>query len=196
MNYLVHLRLSDPEPDCQIGTLMGDFVKGSLDPALPPGFRRGIVLHRQLDSYAQGDPSFRRSKRRLNEAFGHCKGIMIDVFYDHYLARHWNLYSPILLEDFANQIYAHLERNFSQLPPGLQRLLPHLISENWLVSYRETAVIGRVLKRVGTRLQRPNRLADALPELHRYYAELEEDFFLFMQAAATHVRAVNENAIR
>jgi acyl carrier protein phosphodiesterase len=189
MNYLVHLHLSDPDTDCQLGTMMGDFVKGPLDPALPPGFRRGIVLHRRVDSYAQGDPAFRRSKRRLDDVFGHCKGIMIDVFYDHFLARHWDLYSPIFLEDFASQIYAQLERNFSCLPPGLQRLTPHMIGENWLVSYREINTIGRVLERLSSRLHRPNRLADALPELHRHYAALEDDFFAFIPAAAAHLQA-------
>ena len=63
MNYLVHLYLSEPNAECQLGNLMGDFIKGRLDPGLAPGIRRGIEMHRRVDSFAHHHAAFRRSKR-------------------------------------------------------------------------------------------------------------------------------------
>ena len=127
---------------------------------------------------------------------------MIDIFYDHFLARHWQLYCPHRLEDFANRIYACLENDFPRLPAGLQRIAPHMIRHNWLVSYRQMEMIGEVLARLSARLRRPNPLANGLAELQRHYREMEEDFFEFLPAAASHlhlpptaeqIKAIREN---
>ncbi len=188
MNYLAHLYLADSSDDCQLGTLMGDFIKGPLSKELPPGVYRGLHQHRQLDRFAQTHPAFRRSKSRLATELGHYKGILIDIFYDHFLARHWEFYSSQPLEDFAQQTYVLLERHFCRLPPGLQRVVPHMIRDNWLVSYRQKSVIGQVLERLSARLRRPNPLAAGLPELEKNYAGLEGDCRKFLREAAAQIR--------
>lgn len=183
MNYLVHLYLSDPTPECRLGNLMGDFVKGRLENAWAPEILQGIRQHRRVDSLAHRSAVFRRSKARIDNRFGHCKGILVDMFYDHFLARNWSSYSTIPLEVFARDIYRLLETNREVLPPGLQQAAPGMIARNWLVSYRETQTIGRVLERISQRLSRPNPIADGLGELHRHYAGLEADCDLFLAEA-------------
>jgi acyl carrier protein phosphodiesterase len=143
-----------------------------------------------VDQFAQNNAIFQRSKQRIDRSFGHCRGILIDVFYDHLLARHWDTYSPQSLEDFAGRIYDLLAGNSSYLPAGLQRIAPHMIRNNWLVSYRETATVGRVLERLAGRLRRPNPLAAGLPELLENYVELEGDCRDFLSEAAAYVRAM------
>jgi acyl carrier protein phosphodiesterase len=189
LNYLVHLFLAEPTPENLLGNLMGDFVKGRLDDAFPPGIRRGIELHRRIDSLAQRSPACRRSRTLIDPAFGHLRGIMVDIFYDHFLARNWSRHHPRPLEAFAREVYTLLEENFSRLPAGLQQVAPRMITHDWLVSYREPAVIGRVLQRIGTRLSRPNPLAHGVGELHRHYAELEADCNAFLAEAQAFVRA-------
>lgn len=183
MNYLVHLYLSDPTPDCRLGNLMGDFVKGRLDGVWPEGIAGGIMQHRRVDTFAHHNEAFRRSKARIDDAYGHCKGVMVDVFYDHFLARNWGLYSPIPLEEFARNIYRLLEENFAILPPALQQVVPRMITHNWLVSYREAQTIGRVLERISSRLTRPTPLGRGIEELHRHYAGLEADCGRFLEDA-------------
>ena len=125
---------------------------------------------------------------RLDDLFGPGKGILVDIFYDHFMARNWDRYSPRPLEDFAREIYTLLEADFARLPPGLQRIVPHMIGHDWLVSYRRLDIIEVVLQRISARLRRPNRLAEGLPELRRHYRSLEGDFEDFLAAAAAYVR--------
>ena len=188
MNYLVHLYLSDPTPECRLGNLMGDFVKGRLEDAWAPEILRGIRQHRRVDAFAHRSAVFRRSKARIHDSFGHCKGVLVDVFYDHFLARNWIRYSTVPLDLFARDIYRLLEENRKILPPGLQEVAPRMIAHNWLVSYRETQTIGRVLDRISERLSRPNPIALGIGELHRHYDGLQADCDLFLAEAEKFLR--------
>ena len=183
MNYLVHLYLSDAEPGCLVGTLMGDFVKGQIDHRIPKAFRKGLWLHRQVDVFAHGNPHFLQSKRRIDDSFRYFKPVLVDIFYDHFLARDWSLYSPVPLEKFASDIYRLLEKNFSILPAGLQEVAPRMIRHNWLVSYSEEDIIERVFERLARRLSRPNPLANGGDELRRNYEGLRGDFQEFLTEA-------------
>jgi acyl carrier protein phosphodiesterase len=188
LNYLVHLYLSDPTPECRLGNLMGDFVKGRLEDAWAPEILRGIRQHRRVDAFAHRSAVFRRSKARIHDSFGHCKGVLVDVFYDHFLARNWIRYSTVPLDLFARDIYRLLEENRKILPPGLQEVAPRMIAHNWLVSYRETQTIGRVLDRISERLSRPNPIALGIGELHRHYDGLQADCDLFLAEAKKFLR--------
>ena len=188
MNYLVHLYLSDPTPECRLGNLMGDFIKGRLENGWDAEILRGIKQHRRVDAFAHQSSVFRRSKARIHDRFGHCKGILVDVFYDHFLARNWSHYSATSLEAFARDIYRLLEKNRDILPPGLQRVAPRMIAHNWLVSYREIQTINGVLERISERLSRPNPIALGIDELHRNYADLESDCGLFLAEAKEFLR--------
>lgn len=183
MNYLVHLYLSDGSAGGLLGNLMGDFVKGALDESIPAEIRAGIHQHRLVDAFAQGNSHFRRSKRRLDKRFGHCKGVLVDVFYDHLLAGNWQRHHPRPLEEFAAGVYALLEEHFDELPPGLREVAPRMIRHDWLVSYREIAVVGRVLERIAARLSRPTPLAQGLPALLADYPAFREDCRLFLEDA-------------
>ena len=101
MNYLVHLYLAGTDPELQLGGLMGDFVKGPIPVDLPAGLARGLLLHRHIDSLAQSSPHTRQSRQRLQPKFGHGRGIIVDIFYDHFLASGWAEYSAIPLADYA-----------------------------------------------------------------------------------------------
>lgn len=188
MNYLVHLYLSDPTPECRLGNLMGDFVKGRLENGWTPEILRGVRQHRRIDSFANRSTAFRRSKSRIRDSFGLCKGILIDVFYDHFLAKNWDRYSTVPLGAFALSAYRLLEANREILPPGLQQVAPRMIAHNWLVSYREARTIAVVLERISGRLRRPNPLAQGIHELHREYAGLEADCDLFLREAREFLR--------
>ncbi len=189
MNYLIHLYLSEPTDESLLGNLMGDFVKGRLEGRYSPGLRRGIMLHRRIDSFSASCPAVRRSRQRLNPDFGHCRGIMVDVFYDHFMARNWASYHQTPLPEFAQRVYQLLEKQQPQLPAGLQQVAPRMIRRNWLVSYAEVEVIGRVLERISERLSRPNPMGGGLVELQKHYAELQADFEEFLTDAEAMVRS-------
>jgi acyl carrier protein phosphodiesterase len=180
LNHLFHLFLSDPDPPCRLGALLGDYVKGPLDERFPAGVRRGIAQHRSIDRFAETSPPFRRSKRRLNPALRHCRGILVDVAYDHFLARDWHLFHPQPLEDFATSFYRLLQAHRALLPPTLQTALPRMIAADWLVACRDLDHIEGLLQRLAGRLSRPNLLAGGRKELLKQRRGLEADFLAFM----------------
>lgn len=179
MNYLAHLFLADDDPDCLIGSLMGDFVKGRVDPALAPGLRRGIALHRRVDSFTDAHAIVRASKRRLQPGLRRFGGILVDLYYDHYLAVHWSRYSPLALEDFVAGVHRVLRARMTELPPRMQHSMRYMTATDLLLSYRDIGGIGRALRGIEGRLTRPSRLRDGVEDLQRHYGAFDADFAAF-----------------
>jgi len=131
VNFLAHLFLSGDTPELLVGNLMGDFVKGKLDGRFPPGIERGILLHRGIDSFASQNRHFLRSKRRLDQSFGLYRGVLVDLFYDHFLAAHWEDYADVPLSLFISDAWRVLCEHKEFLPDRLQRIMPFMFRE-WL----------------------------------------------------------------
>ena len=171
--------LSGEHPDILVGNLMGDFVKGRLtEGRFPTGILEGLALHRRIDSYAAGSDVFRLSKQRLDDSFGLYRGILVDIFYDHFLAREWESYTKVPLDYFLTTAYNILLEYRPFLPERLQRILPSMFND-WLPSYREVGGIDRALQRMGARIVRPNPLYRGVEALKSNYDGLNRDFCRF-----------------
>ncbi|MDY6941403.1 MAG: acyl carrier protein phosphodiesterase [Pseudomonadota bacterium] len=167
---------------------MGDFVRGAIDPSYPETVRRGIRLHRRMDSFADRHPLFQRSRARLQAPYRRFGGILIDIFYDHYLAVHWDRFSPLPLEVYSRQVYRSLARHHRIMPARMRQYVGYMTQRDLLTSYRGIDGIRSALSGVSRRLSRPNPLAQADQELERLRAELEEDFLAFFPQLVTYVR--------
>ena len=183
MNYLVHLLLAGEDPELQLGGLMGDFVKGPIPASFPEKIALGLHLHRRIDSLAQNSSHTRLSRQRLHPKFGHGRGIIVDIFYDHFLASSWTDYSPESLGSYAAKVYLLLQKSHKQLPTGLQQVAPRMIAHNWLVSYQHRVVVGKALQSISQRLSRTLPLAEGVDELAAHEALLRQDFGEFMTEA-------------
>jgi len=183
LNYLFHLYLAGDDPDLLAGGFAGDFVKGRLTDALPSGFRRGVELHRKTDSFAHGAASFRESRERISPRYGLYRGVLVDLFYDHFLARSWQQWHEEPLPLYLGRVRGILESRRHQLPERLRELMP-VVLEELIPSYLEQEGIAMALRRMSARVRRPNPLAGAERELVENYAGLEEDFRAFLPEAA------------
>lgn len=188
MNYLFHLYLSDPSPAALVGSLMGDFVKGRLEDRFPEEIARAIHLHRRVDSFSATHPAVRRSRQRLDPAFGHYRGVLVDVYYDHFLARSWERCHAEPLAAFARRVYRALTEHAFLLPERMRPAAERMIAHDWLTSYRDEAVVSLVLERMAGRIGRPNPLALGGAELGRHYAGLAADCETFRRAALAFAR--------
>ncbi len=189
MNYLAHCYLAGDTPEDLIGNLMGDFIKGRVDDQpLPAGVRAGIVLHRKIDVYTDNHRVFNTSRRRLRPEYRRYGGVLVDVFYDHFLARDWERYSGVSLASFSQRVYRILAQHQSLFPEPMQRSVAHMIGTDLLVSYRDPAGVGRALRGIAGRLKRANRLALAITELESNYEALGEDFTVFFPDLIDFVR--------
>ena len=182
MNYLFHLFLSGDDPEMLTGNFMGDFVKGPLGDDYPPRLRQGIELHRRIDSFARDQVHFNRSRLRLAPEFGLYRGILVDLYYDHFLALSWNDLSQEPLDAYLKRIRRVVEEKRVLLPERLGELLPVLFEE-LLPSYCDPAGVGRALERMARRVKRANPLAGGGQELTRHYEGLRGDFLGFLPEA-------------
>lgn len=190
MNYLAHLFLAEDTPESRIGNLLGDFVKGSLErykTHYSESILKGIGTHRRVDYFTDTHYFYKKSKQRLSKIHRHFSGVIIDIFYDHFLAKNWSQFSKESLEEFADKIYKILEKNREILPERLQRNLPIMISENWLVLYKNIKGIDLACKRLSRRIKRENSLALAQNELLQNYDEIELDFLSFFPEIINYV---------
>lgn len=179
MNYLAHLYLADPADDSLIGNLLGDFVKGRPGERYSDEIVAGILFHRKIDAFADAHPTMRKSRGRIAPQMSRFSGIIIDVCYDHFLAKHWNRYSNQDLTAFVQHAYHVLQKNRPILPGRLQRILPYMISENWLGRYIEIKSVGVTLDRITRRLTHGERFKGSIVEVNKHYADLESDFLNF-----------------
>ncbi|MDR6233688.1 ACP phosphodiesterase [Pseudomonas oryzihabitans] len=190
MNYLAHLHLGGPGREDRLGSLYGDFVKGSPD-AWPAGIAAGIRLHRRIDVYTDEHPQVAQAKARLPATRRRVSGLLVDVFFDHCLARLWHDYAEQSLPSFVADCYRTL-LDEPELPPRLARIAPVMARQDWLGSYRDFAVLERVVEGMARRLSRPELLAGAFAELEAAYDGLLDDFLRFypqLQAFAAAERA-------
>jgi len=178
MNYLAHLHLGGQRPGQLLGSLYGDFVKGRLQGQFAPEIEGAIQLHRSIDVFTDRHPLVDVALSRFSLTRRRYAGIVLDVFFDHCLARDWTLYADRPLALFTSDVYRVLSSE-RQLPERLAKIAPHMVANDWLGSYQEFDVLEQVLRGISRRLTRPEELAAAMQELRRLYEPLSEDFRLF-----------------
>ncbi len=194
MNFLAHLWLAGPDEGMRLGAVAGDFVKGALPGELPADIAAGVALHRAIDAFADTHPAFQRSRERVLGPHRRFAGVMVDMFYDHFLAAQWaQWYPPESLADFAARQYALLAAHRHRLPARAVPVLARMAEHDWLASYREVDTIVYALDRIASRLKRPAPFLGCGEVLRTHYAGFGEDAAAFLsdaQAFAMRTRAI------
>lgn len=179
MNFLAHVYLSGENDLIKIGNFMADGIHGKNFDAFPIDVQKGIRLHREIDSFTDFHPIFRQSKHRLHERYGHYSGVIMDIFYDHFLAKNFSNYSDVPLENFVSDFYKVLDENFDILTPRFQKILPILKSENWFLLYATTEGLTHILYMMDRRTKLRSKMQFSVEELKLFYIEFETEFTLF-----------------
>ena len=181
MNFLAHIYLSGTNKDVIIGNFIGDEVKGKSYTDYPVAIQKGLLLHREIDTFTDAHPIVRQSTKRLHNKYSHYSGVIVDILYDHFLAKNWNMYSDVSLEKFADDFYHLLEKNKAVLPPATLKMIPYMIQGNWLVSYATIDGISEVLTNMNYRTKNRSKMNLAVNELQEFYLEFETEFTTFFE---------------
>lgn len=179
MNFLAHVYLSGENDHIKIGNFMADGIHGNNFEEFPVDVQKGIRLHREIDSYTDFHPIFRQSKHRLHERYGHYSGVIMDIFYDHFLAKNFSEYSNTPLKKFSEDFYQVLEENFEILTPKFQKILPILKQENWMLMYATVEGLAHILYMMDRRTKLRSKMQFSVEELILFYEEFENEFKLF-----------------
>lgn len=164
MNFLAHLYLSPPAPAPRIGNLLPDLVRGPMDPAWDRDVLQGARNHRRVDAFTDTHPLFARSKQRVFAAHGRFSGIVVDMLYDHFLARDWTRYHPLPLRAFAGGVYRDLASHLHLMPEPMPGIVGVMARQDWLCAYADPAGLALTLERMSRRFsQRFNRAIDLAP---------------------------------
>ncbi len=181
MNYLAHIYLSGDDKGIIIGNFIADGIKGKNYKTYPHAIQKGILLHRAIDTFTDSHPIVKKSTARLHKKHGHYSGVVVDVFYDHFLAKNWDVYSSKPLAVFIAQFYKLLQNNYLVLPKRIQKMLPAMVSENWLLSYQSLQGISTIFNKMYKRIPRETNLNFAILDLEKDYSLFENDFTLFFE---------------
>ncbi|MAZ27091.1 MAG: ACP phosphodiesterase [Cytophagaceae bacterium] len=186
MNFLAHIYLSGDDDLIKLGNFMADGIKGNRYLDFSPGIRRGIILHREIDTYTDAHPIVRQSTRRLHENYSHYSGVIVDIYYDHFLAKNWSHYYQQPLEAYVEDFYKLLYANFDRLTPKIKNMVPHMVRENWLLSYAGLDGIATVLYNMNRRTKNRSGMDKAINDLQEHYTAFEEEFTMFFEELMRH----------
>jgi acyl carrier protein phosphodiesterase len=181
LNYLAHSFLSFQNTDLIIGNFIADSIQGNRFDGLTEGIIKGIKLHRKIDVFTDSHPIFLTSKHRFSKDFDKYSGVLMDIIYDHYLAKNFEQYSSLSLQNHADGIYDILKNNYDFLPEHAKRFYGYMTERNILFHYSSIEGIQTVLTHLSNRIRNRFELQLAIPILEANYQEIEEEFFIFFK---------------
>ena len=179
MNYLAHAFLSGADKQILVGNFIADAVKGKAVNNYPDEIRRGIILHRFIDEYTDHHAMHRASRSKLTSRYRHYAGVLVDIYYDHYLAKNWQQYAEISLDKFTAGVYQTLTGYQDILPEKIQYMLKYMVPQNWLLNYAHLSGIERVLKGMANRAKFDSQMQHGVEDLELNYTDFEEEFTMF-----------------
>lgn len=179
MNFLAHIYLSEGDEQITIGNFMADGIKGSSYKKYSVPIQKGIILHRAIDTFTDAHTIVRKSTKRLHPKYHHYSGIIVDILYDHFLAKNWSVYCKIPLAEYADNFYKLLKNNKDKLTPSIQKMMPYMIADNWLLSYAEIEGIATVLRNMDRRTQHKSGMKNAVEDLITHFSAFEAEFTVF-----------------
>jgi len=192
MNYLAHLYLSGSNKDILLGNYITDGIKGEDKSNYKPFVIQGVKLHKKIDDYTDRHEIFKRSVKRLTPNYGHYAWVVVDIFYDHFLAKNWNIYHRKTLDEYALNIYQFLDSRYDELPIQSQRFLWYMKEYHILYNYSKLEGIEKVLYGLDTRTRFKSNMKDSMKELNEFYTEFGIDFSEFFPQLIEFVEAQEE----
>jgi acyl carrier protein phosphodiesterase len=179
MNYLAHFHLSNNDENLIIGNYIADDVKGKSYLNYSSEIQRGILLYRKIDDFTDNHIIVHNSKGLIRHHQNKFTPVVMDVFYDYFLANNWTSYSDKELLSFTNHIYKVLFKNITSLPAQSQMRLPFMAKSNWLYNYKNISGIKKSLTGMSKRTKYNNNMSNAHLILKEKETELNIDFKAF-----------------
>ena len=169
-----------------IGNFIADHIRGNNYNEYSKEIQQGIFLHREIDTFTDAHKVVRKSKRRLHERYRHYDGVIIDIFYDYFLAKNWSKYSEIPLDMYTDTINGLFSKITENLPIKSQQFIKYMVEYNILFNYKNKEGIAKVLNGMNSRTKGKSQMNLAIEDLQNLEEEFQEDFTLFFKDLIAH----------
>lgn len=179
MNFLAHEYLSKDYKGVRVGNFLGDFIRKVEPGKYSEQVLIGIELHKKIDEFTDSHPLVQESKIMLHPRQGKYSSVLLDIYYDYFLAKNWDKFSNVPLNDFATSVYDDFWEMRDVFPEKVVRFLPNMREQNWFYNYRSYWGINKALQSIARRAKYSNTIKDSLKDLQELEEELEEKFMLF-----------------
>jgi len=196
MNFLAHTYLSPQNDIVMLGNLSGDFVKGRIMSGINEDIIKGVKLHREIDTFTDGHEKFKNAKRIISPYFNHYSGVLIDMFFDYFLAKKWNEQNPLQLKTHIKRVYKVGIDNYLILPEKFQPVLPKMIEYDWLSMYSTHNGLKTILSQMTNRINKKAMLHEGVDLLMEHEVQLEDLFNEFWISITSVFDTFPENKIR
>jgi len=193
MNFLAHIYLSGKNDEIKLGNFIGDYVKGTAYNNYSPLVRKGILLHRKIDSFTDSHQIVRKHKSLFYDKYHKYAGVIIDIVYDHFLARYWKMFSEIDYTEYIEGIYKFLTSNLENMPSEISKIVPNLIYHNWLNAYKTIKGIENVLIGMSKGTSLPSESNFAILILRKNYKDIKNEFFTYFPQLIEYVNGELES---
>jgi acyl carrier protein phosphodiesterase len=181
MNFLGHAYFSPDNDDILAGNVFGDFVKGRVDnSSFPENIKTGLKLHRKIDVQCNEIEEYHLIKNAVGKDYGHYRGVIADIFLDHFLSVYWKDFSDIKLEAFAEDAYKKIEKANRYFPDGFDRVFGYIKRDNYFLMNRNPENIRTILKRVEQYSAGAMPLYSSVDLLESNQKFYKEHFYKFM----------------
>ena len=181
MYFLAHVYLSEDNFSLAVGNLIADRVKGKYLTDFSPMIQKGIILHRKIDAFTDLHPLFKECVSLLFPIYRHYSRVIIDMYFDHFLASNWDKYHSKNLKDFLNEFYDELKIESENFPENIKNFSKTLIFYNWFDSYKTITGLELILTQMEQRTRFPSKLSASTKELKENYTYFHNRFSSFME---------------
>ncbi|MCP3929934.1 MAG: DUF479 domain-containing protein [Bacteroidetes bacterium] len=188
MNFLAHLFLSGQNEDILIGNFIADFLNLKEVNKYPKTIQNGIQIHREIDHFTDNHPLVRKGIKRLFPYHHKYSPVVIDILYDYLLAVNWKRYHSFELDHFAQEAYEIVRRRIDEMPTFLQKYLPLMIADNFLLRYGTLDGLEFTFEKLQNRVSKPEHLENAVESLLRDYEDLNEEFNVFFPEIIDYIK--------
>jgi acyl carrier protein phosphodiesterase len=185
MNFLAHLYLSGTNHELMIGNFIADMLRGKQIFEYEKGILDGIKLHKQIDEFTDEHPLVRECVELIKPSQGRYATVVVDIMFDHFLGKNWEVYHNETLSDFASYVYSVMDDNYVILPERFQKMLPKMKEQNWLYQYQYISGMEKAFEGISRRANFDSNMAFAADDFLTNYDALEQNFKEFFKDMIT-----------
>lgn len=197
MNFLAHSYLSFQQPGLIVGNYLGDFLRNPQVELLPAPVRKGVDVHRMIDSYTDTHKIVKSATRLLHPTMGKYSPVVIDIYFDYLLSKRWMDFSKDRLEVHCKEAYRILLEHDYLMSDRIASRMRRMVADRWLENYQTYEGLQRIFNFLSKRAKFTSNLDEAPAVLQSLESELEAIFVTFFPEIIIEVKNyINKIAMR